>query len=79
MGLLGVLGSCDIDCCDRTVSRRLLASNLLGVLQSNLHLLALFVQVDVRDVVPVEGHVLLAHRIRVKRLVHPVGTTATLR
>ena len=56
------------------IHRRVIGGGLTRelVLESDLHCLALLVEVDVRDVVPVEGKVLLAHRIRVQRLIHAV-------
>ena len=41
-------------------------------LESHLHGLAFFVEVDISNVAAVEGQVLLPHCIGVERLVHPV-------
>ena len=44
------------------------------VFQSHLDSLTFLVQVDVRNVVSVEGEVLLSHSVGVQGLIHPIST-----
>ena len=45
-------------------------AGLLRAFESNLHRLAFLVEIDVRNVAPVERKILLPHRVRVQSLVH---------